>query len=402
MNCIYCDEIISFMNESKEHIIQNALGGLYESTQICCNKCNNIVQREIDDKFCKKFNPVITQIENMKKTNSSAMPSCKGRAKYGDDGKIYNVIIKNQIVIDCPEYKKLHRTNLSKAELRKFEIVDYCIDIDLNNDVFKQGICKIAYNYAIEKKVPNNKIKPVLNVIKNNNIITNITFSASIIPFIALNAFDSYLELDTFFELSHTLILFSHQNYLCCYVDLFNTFQYFVVLSEIWDGKEIYEPYCQVVQKIDRNMPEFNIYRVKHIHTIATIYGVEPTLNIDKLKMDVQTVINKEPYEKSMGSYISDKISYHYTKSTKYSLYDKYKSISYYMDDDDMLREKRFRRFTPSVDQINSEVPFYFYPTYILQMIEDRRTIKDKEYIDSKQKRLFSYLLHSSEEPSNI
>lgn len=37
--CVYCGRKIEQV--SNEHVIQNALGGLYESTEICCGVCNN-------------------------------------------------------------------------------------------------------------------------------------------------------------------------------------------------------------------------------------------------------------------------------------------------------------------------------------------------------------------------
>ena len=40
-NCVYCGQPI--IKRSREHIIQNALGGLYESEDICCDECNNCV-----------------------------------------------------------------------------------------------------------------------------------------------------------------------------------------------------------------------------------------------------------------------------------------------------------------------------------------------------------------------
>ena len=39
MKCIYCEETI--LKVSKEHIIQNALGGELQSEDICCDECNN-------------------------------------------------------------------------------------------------------------------------------------------------------------------------------------------------------------------------------------------------------------------------------------------------------------------------------------------------------------------------
>ena len=49
--CVYCGKVI--VTRSKEHIIQNAIGGLYESEDICCDKCNNCngVQREHNKKL---------------------------------------------------------------------------------------------------------------------------------------------------------------------------------------------------------------------------------------------------------------------------------------------------------------------------------------------------------------
>ena len=108
--------------ESREHIIQNALGGLYESADICCNKCNNsIISKEIDAPFIRIFNPIISRIENMAKTNNkNSKPSCRGKAK-------------------C---------DASKLE---FEIIEH--DFQYDKSSFEKGISKIAYNFAVDKGV---------------------------------------------------------------------------------------------------------------------------------------------------------------------------------------------------------------------------------------------------------
>ena len=41
--CVYCGKVIT--KSSKEHVIQNALGGKYESEDICCGECNNYVSK---------------------------------------------------------------------------------------------------------------------------------------------------------------------------------------------------------------------------------------------------------------------------------------------------------------------------------------------------------------------
>lgn len=58
---IECERILCLLWKkieisSNEHIIQNALGGLYESTEICCGECNNFISENIDVPFASTFN----------------------------------------------------------------------------------------------------------------------------------------------------------------------------------------------------------------------------------------------------------------------------------------------------------------------------------------------------------
>ncbi len=127
-NCVYCGKSIS--KRSKEHIIQNAIGGLYESEDICCPDCNNYVSRYIDAPFTKIFNPIISRIENFAKTNNKkSQPMYTGRASH--DGKPYEVSIKNGKVIACPELSKKLRCDVSKLDS---EILAY--DFPIENHLF--------------------------------------------------------------------------------------------------------------------------------------------------------------------------------------------------------------------------------------------------------------------------
>jgi hypothetical protein len=143
--CVYCGKVIE--KRSKEHIIQNAIGGLYESVDICCDKCNNYISKHIDAPFTKIFNPIISKVENFAKTNNTnSHPVCTGKARYNNE--IYDVIIKNGKVVSCPKLSKELKCEASKLG---FEIVGY--DFPMDNNSFKAGICKIAFNYALEKGI---------------------------------------------------------------------------------------------------------------------------------------------------------------------------------------------------------------------------------------------------------
>lgn len=389
LKCIYCAKQINKENRSKEHIIQNALGGLYESTKICCNECNNIVERSIDNSYCSIFSPITTQLPNMKKTNKSAMPSSRGIAIYGGDSRLYEVIIKNKRVIDCIELKRKLKRDLTKKDYKEFKIIYY--KFDLTNKIFISGISKIAFNYAIAEDIPFSKIRHNLSVCKDGDIVKEIKFTSQVIPFMPLNYFDTFLELETKMELYHHLILFSFNDYLICYIDLFNTFQFYVVLTDTWDGEVIYKSYFQVLEKIDRTTPEIQVYRPKHIMTLSKIYNITPTYDIERLKKEIKKTIDMLPYEKNMEEYIPKKIHYGYFNNGTGDIIGKAYSLGFYLNEDETLRNNIFRKFTPAIDSYGERL-YFFYPDYILKNLETGVNIKEYTYL--KFKRLTDYLIN--------
>ncbi|MBR4860220.1 MAG: hypothetical protein IKV10_02885, partial [Alphaproteobacteria bacterium] len=144
-NCIYCNQEITM--RSKEHVIQNALGGLYESEDICCPECNNFISKHIDAPFTKIFNPIISRIDGFSKTNNTkSTPPCTGTVAY--NGKFYSANIKAGKVVSCPDLSRELRCDISKLPL---QIVAY--DFDLQNSAFQTGVAKIAFNYAMAQNI---------------------------------------------------------------------------------------------------------------------------------------------------------------------------------------------------------------------------------------------------------
>lgn len=345
MNCAYCGEPITV--ESREHIIQNAIGGLEESTDICCPKCNNYISKYIDKPFVSSFNPIIARINNFAKTNNKkSSPSYSGKAIY--KGNEYSVLFKNGQVVSCPELSKQLHCDISKLN---FEIVSY--DFIINNESFVKGISKIAFNFALSKGIPLDTIKNGLIVTKDGNDITNISFKYQVIPFVPLNPMDSYIELETDLLLYHNLILFSQENNLWCYVDLFNTFQYYVCLTDNWSkDQKVSESYFQQLQKLDRTIPEIGRWRPKYGLIYADSYDVEPSVDKAVMQNRITTAVKKESLKKDMTKVISQKLGTNYIlnyirddisldERQKYGL-----SLLLYFDEDDYLLEERFRKVT--------------------------------------------------------
>ena len=386
MNCVYCAKQITV--GSSEHIIQNAIGGLEESTDICCSECNNYISRYIDKPFVSTFNPIIARIDNFAKTNNKkSLPSYSGRAKY--KGEEYNVVFKNGRVVSCPELSKKLQCDISKLD---FEIVSY--DFTIKNESFIKGVSKIAFNFALAKGMPFDTIKDGLIVSKRDDKITDISFKYPIIPFVPLNPLDSYIELKTDLLLYHNLILFSQENNLWCYVDLFNTFQYYVCLTDKWPkNKEIAESYFQQLQKLDRTIPEIGRWRPKYALIYADLYGIDPSPYKTVMQKRIASAIQKESLKKDMTKVLSQKLGNDYIlnyirddisedEQRKYGL-----SLLLYFDENDNLLEDRFRKVTLG----EKEFDMVSYPLLINNMLASN-SIDARNYTFAKFERLNYFL----------
>lgn len=394
-HCVYCGKPIT--ETSKEHIIHNALGGLYESTGICCPDCNPLVGRLVDVPFTKIFNPIISQIVNFAKTNKEkSSPPCTGKAMY--NGTVYDVGIKNGKVTSCPILSKELKCDVKKLD---WTILSY--DFNIENGPLKCGMGKIAFNYALECGIRFEDLKHGLNVQKTNGIPTSIAFSFPVLPFVALNPMDNYLELETEMRLYHNLILFSQRGSLWCYVDLFNTFQYYVLLSDHWnDADRVYHSYLQLVQKLDRTIPEVRLRRQKHALIYADLYNIAPTTDEAELQKRVSQAIQKESLKKDMVDVISEKLGINYVLAFAKMKPDAEEtalhrnSFILYFDEDSRLKAETFRQvtFCSKAFEITS-YPWFLNTLYL------NNSVDPSKYIHAKFYRLNQFLL-DSKEPKDI
>lgn len=385
-NCVYCGKTI--IARSHEHIIQNALGGLYESEDICCPECNNYISKYIDAPFTKTFNPIISRIENFTKTNNKkSRPVCTGKAFY--KGTLYDVLIKDGKIVSCPSLSKKLKCDISKLHM---EVFSY--DFSVENNTFINGICKIAFNFALDKGIDPNLLSHGITVSIKEGVIDSISFKYHVIPFVPLNTLDKHIELNTPMELYHNLILFSQENMLWCYVDLFNTFQYYILLSDKWrDETPIHETYLQLLQKIDRSIPDLYIRKPKHILTYAMFYNIEPCTDLGEFKRRVEEAIKKESQKKNISDIISPKMNTGYLDAEKLKQMSpdeikEYLKLFYlYSDEEDRLKEERFRKVT----LIGKEFDITSYP-YLIGELLRKGKIDARSYTFSKFDRLNKFL----------
>ncbi|MDW3024166.1 MAG: HNH endonuclease [Alphaproteobacteria bacterium] len=386
-NCIYCNREIT--TRSKEHVIQNALGGLYESEDICCPECNNFISKHIDVPFTKIFNPIISRIDDFSKTNNTkSTPPCTGKVVY--NGKCYNANIKAGKVVSCPDLSRELRCDISKLPL---QIVSY--NFDLQNSAFQTGIAKIAFNYAMAQNVDFKYLEPGLIVDKSGNAVNSIKYNYSIIPFCPLNPVDVSLELDgEATEPFHNMILFSQHNELWCYVDLFNTFQYYVLLSDnIPANQKIYANYTQTLQKINRTAPVLHdLYDPKTVMIYARQYGVEPCMDPAEFSRRVNNAVAQKSQKIDMSKIYSARIQRipvidYMTRMAQNleQMYLFYNAMHMYFNND-VFQEKNFRTLTPT---LGGGTGFYPHEAY---NICSQNLKKLEEYTYAKFNKLNQFL----------
>ncbi len=353
-NCVYCNKEITA--RSREHVIHNALGGLYESEDICCSECNNIISRCIDKPFTTIFNPIIGRINNFSKTNNSkSVPPCVGKTIYNN--RVYNANIKAGKVVGCPELSRELRADISKLNL---PVVAY--DFNLQNTEFQSGMGKIAFNYALDQGIDLNLIKHGVKIHRNGANVDNIVFDYPMIPFYPMNPVDDYLELQPNVQLYHNMVLFHQHSHLWCYIDLFNTFQYYVLLSDkMPDREETLATYAQTLQKLDRSEPTLNINTPQDIVRYANKYGVEPCTDPTELARRIKNALSRKSQKMPISDIVADKIyemyKFYKTNYTEYPYHELllHQSYKLYFDENNKLRDETFRTQTIA--------PSGFYPT---------------------------------------
>ena len=260
MKC--CGMEIDQENRSEEHIIHNAIGGILKSDSIYCKKCNSKYGSDLDKAFTEIFAPIIDGLD-MNFDRKTGKTSYEGIMR-DKEGNSYKTWFKNGKVISMFDKDGKYK----KWESEKYEKVAYVFNLD--NEFYKKGMAKIAFNFAVYSDVEMNKLNWVFDS-KNKELMNK----PIVIPFVPMTLFDSIIESQDTYELFHVLRLFNYKNFLYACIELFSTFQVYVLLPDDFSG-EIYKEYCQVINKNDSEkhknelMDSLNILDYKDADIIAT------------------------------------------------------------------------------------------------------------------------------------
>ncbi len=356
MRCYRCNrEMVDKPTDSSlckahgEHIIHNGIRGKLISRTILCEECGEAYSKD-DANFCKIFAPFVVALSDRMipadhgKTDGNTL---KGRLfktpdeKEGDEG--VEVTVKNGEVIPVQPFYTIEGNKIDvysgKKRIKDYlkvlnkELADkgdnsanYTIaqhtDIhdqgylayyfsegnDNFNEDFKKGMVKIAIEYALHCGIGRELLTEVISIDDKGKAMIDYD-RAKLIPFIPTTLFDILYEDHRYlFEdgyPSHMLKLFTSKyndgkTRLYCYLDLFSTFQYYVLLNDDYEGEEISETYAQrLIPKGQR--PDVSDYSPKDLSIVIQEYKIDTSglegKSYEEQVAYVQTCIDKYPLQ---------------------------------------------------------------------------------------------------------
>ena len=307
-----------------EHIIQNALFGRLKPNNILCKQCGNDASTDIDKDFVTLFHFITQTIRHIlinKDHGKGSINTMNGVLFDDRNIKKRDIMIRDNVAAPKepfheydPENEKLtiyatkarapQYLNTLKLEFTKngidvnkiqVEIVEdishlgpvgifFTEGVDRFHDKFINGFRKIAAGYATYCGIPRNQLKDLVEIgIDGKAEFKN---EQNVFPFISVGAIDKLLEMnrpliERHFP-SHTLILFSQKlaedvQHLYCYVDLFSTFQYYILLNDNYSGEEIYHNYHQATAVETKSNTDVAKTRHKYFNLIIDEYQIDTT-----------------------------------------------------------------------------------------------------------------------------
>lgn len=179
---------------------------------------------------------------------------------FADDkvAKKYCSYVKEQIGkkgLDISHYQFDIYSDLSQ---QGFIGIYFSKDKSTFNQDFKKGLMKIAVEFALHSGLDREYLNSILHIDKTSGT-SSFNEDTKIWPFIPLSLTDIIYENESYRMdcnyPSHILKIFSEQadnkKCLVCYVELFSTFQFYILLNEDYKGKDVDFTYAQKLKPND-------------------------------------------------------------------------------------------------------------------------------------------------------
>ncbi|HTN17077.1 MAG TPA: HNH endonuclease [Chitinophagaceae bacterium] len=254
--CYSCHAILNKKNQSFEHIIPNAIGGVLKSARLICKACNSAYGMTIDAALAKDFEhlaarynigrdrPKSRMIQNTIASNADLYHLQDGQTP--PPAKPMIRLDKDQLYISGPDKKQLMQ--IASGLKSKFPNIDLdnieknweaddalpegelTINFSAGSDLFMRSVAKIAVNYYLMKVRGRHYLDKIINVINGVDV------NHKQIYYYPLRA-----NIWGDGELSHVIMIKGNNisKKLQANVILFNTHSFAINLCDHYDGCDI-------------------------------------------------------------------------------------------------------------------------------------------------------------------
>lgn len=274
----------------KEHIIHNGIYGKLKSSIILCEKCGGAYSKN-DAKFVELFSGFIEVLHDkliVKDHGTTSAKRLKGFLYLPEDEKKDIEFCGDKAYPVTPFYEIDEEANIikiygQKKRIEQYQNVvkkdhpecsDYAVELcdDISawgaiglffsegnkefNSIFREGMCKIATEFALHNDVKVDDLPYTLKL-SEHNTTELISGLAPIVPYMPHSAIDQILALmEDYVDLKyplHVLRIYSeptadeNRHVLVCCIELFSTFKYYVLLNNDYKGPDIDKWYCQTI-----------------------------------------------------------------------------------------------------------------------------------------------------------
>ncbi|MGE0566621.1 MAG: HNH endonuclease [Bacteroidia bacterium] len=331
MKCYLCPNDLTGENISEEHIIPNAIGGYLKSDKLLCRICNSKFGQKADAELAKQFAFLCSYL-NIDRDRGS-IPTLKGGKTK--DGKEYHLVNGSKPAFSKPSIKKIQQegeTLLSVTARNEKELIQILkglkrknpdLDIDklkerfqwkedyvnekisfntaVGGDLAFQAITKIAVNYFLNTKNDRVSISHLIPYLKSE---------------IELEIVDHYYPQSPIYEqngdeIIHLIHLVGDvkEKTLYCYLELFSSYSFLVLLSDNYTEKDFSHSYVYDVLKNETVEKQVNLsLSLEEIQAIRTADASINRASLVKNLNRVMEIGNKKQVSQEISNIASKSV----------------------------------------------------------------------------------------------
>jgi len=324
--CYLCDQPFDSEKVLKhdEHIIQDSLGGSLIGDEILCASCGSKLGNRVDGPFVAALAPLTVLLDLPRGAGANARAETRLIPNEDEAASLaavtfwlandFTVMPSRPLMVTSDSKKTVTIIGSTLDQAKQFSnspavktalSLGYALELCANAAPYAQslllsvspgsmdvlrGVLKIALDFANHSGVPREVFKHLLA----DRDLTNAEelLRSSVFPYYPTTDAERFFETEKhthedWFP-THHIYIFCHDRNLYCYVELFGTIQYYVLLSAEYDGPPIETKFVQKAERWNFNADTFTAKDPKDLCILAGEFGVDMCgKSLDKIQDEI-------------------------------------------------------------------------------------------------------------------